>query len=158
MPIFIFKARNASGELITGEQEGENAASVKLNLANQGLFPTSVQSKGITFQLPEIFQRKQQVKPRELIALTRQFATLFKAGVAMDQIMATLIKQTNHLGLQKVLERIRIRPESFVTKLVGDPGFRLRVGEYRIIIDIDKEKLLILVIKIGHRSRIYKRR
>lgn len=56
----------------------------------------------------------------------------------------------------KVLERIRIRPESFVTKLVGDPGFRLRVGEYRVIVDIDKDKLLILVIKIGHRSRIYK--
>ena len=57
----------------------------------------------------------------------------------------------------KVLERIRIRPESFVTKLVGDPGFRLRVGEYRIIVDIDKDKLLILVIKIGHRSRTYKK-
>ena len=57
----------------------------------------------------------------------------------------------------KVLERIRIRPESFVTKLLGDPGFRLRVGEYRVIVDIDKDKLLILVIKIGHRSRIYKK-
>lgn len=57
----------------------------------------------------------------------------------------------------RVIERIRIRPESFVTKLVGDPGFRLRVEEYRVIIDIDKEKLLILVIKIGHRSRIYKK-
>ena len=58
----------------------------------------------------------------------------------------------------KVLERIRIRPESFVTKIVGDPGFRLRVGEYRVIVDIYKDKLLILVIKIGHRSRIYKKR
>jgi len=57
----------------------------------------------------------------------------------------------------KVLERIRIRPESFVTKIVGDPGFRLRVGEYRVIVDIYKDKLLILVIKIGHRSRIYKK-
>ena len=57
----------------------------------------------------------------------------------------------------KVLERIRIRPESFVTKIVGDPGFRLRVGEYRVIVDIYKDKLLILVIKIGHRTRIYKK-
>ena len=57
----------------------------------------------------------------------------------------------------KVLERIRIRPESYVTKIVGDPGFRLRVGEYRVIVDIDNDKLLILVIKIGHRSKIYKK-
>jgi mRNA interferase RelE/StbE len=54
------------------------------------------------------------------------------------------------------LERIRIRPESYITKLVGDPGYKLRVGDYRIIMDIDNSNLLILVIKIGHRREIYK--
>ena len=54
------------------------------------------------------------------------------------------------------LERIRIRPESYVTKLIGDPGYKLRVGDYRIILDIEKKRLLILVIKIGHRKKIYK--
>ena len=54
------------------------------------------------------------------------------------------------------LERIRIRPESYITKLVGDPGYKLRIGDYRVIMDIDKGKLLILVIKIGHRKKIYK--
>jgi mRNA interferase RelE/StbE len=44
-----------------------------------------------------------------------------------------------------------------VKKLVGDPGYRLRVGEYRVIIDIYKDKLVILVIKIGHRKNIYKK-
>ena len=53
------------------------------------------------------------------------------------------------------LERIRIRPESFVAKLVGDPAYKLRVGDYRILLDIDKGKLLILVIKIGHRKNVY---
>jgi len=56
----------------------------------------------------------------------------------------------------KSLERIRIRPESFVKKLVGDPSYRLRVGDYRIILDIQKSELVILVIKIGHRKNIYK--
>jgi len=54
------------------------------------------------------------------------------------------------------LERIKIRPESYITKLIGDPGYRLRVGDYRVIMDIDKNKLVILVIKIGHRKKIYK--
>ena len=54
------------------------------------------------------------------------------------------------------LERVRIRPEAHVTKLVGDPGYKLRVGDYRIIMDIDKGKLLILVLKVGHRRNIYK--
>ena len=54
------------------------------------------------------------------------------------------------------LERIRIRPEAHITKLVGDPGYRLRVGDFRVIMDIDKGKMLILIIKIGHRKKIYK--
>ena len=55
----------------------------------------------------------------------------------------------------KTLERIRIRPHSFVKKLVGEPAYRLRVGDYRVIIDIQNETLTILVIKIGHRKNIY---
>ncbi len=52
------------------------------------------------------------------------------------------------------LERIKIRPQAYVTKLVGDPGYRLRVGDYRVILDIDEGNLIILVIKIGHRKKI----
>jgi mRNA interferase RelE/StbE len=55
------------------------------------------------------------------------------------------------------LERIRIRPESYVTKLIGDPGYKLRIGDYRVIMDIENHNLLILVIKVGHRRDIYKR-
>ncbi len=54
------------------------------------------------------------------------------------------------------LERIRIRPERHLKKLVGDPSYRLRVGAYRIIVDLDREELLILVIKVGHRRSVYK--
>lgn len=54
------------------------------------------------------------------------------------------------------LERIRIRPEAYVIKLVGDPAYKLRVGDYRVLLDVDKNKLLILVIKVGHRKNIYK--
>ena len=54
------------------------------------------------------------------------------------------------------LERIKIQPHAHVTKLVGDPGYRLQVGDYRVILDIDGGDLVILVIKIGHRKKIYK--
>ena len=55
------------------------------------------------------------------------------------------------------LERIRIRPEAYITKLIGDPGYKIRIGDYRVIIDIDKQDLLILIIKIGHRKNIYEK-
>ena len=55
-----------------------------------------------------------------------------------------------------VLERARIRPESHFERLVGQKTYKLRAGDYRIIADIYKEKLCVLVIKIGHRKNIYK--
>lgn len=53
------------------------------------------------------------------------------------------------------LERIRIRPDAYVKKLVGDEGYRLRVGNYSLILDLDKEKLIILVLTIGQRRNVY---
>ncbi|MBU0979213.1 MAG: type II toxin-antitoxin system RelE/ParE family toxin [Nanoarchaeota archaeon] len=54
------------------------------------------------------------------------------------------------------LERCKIRPYSHIKRLVGSPFYSLRVGDYRVIMDIKDDKLLILVIEIGHRKRIYK--
>ncbi len=56
----------------------------------------------------------------------------------------------------KTLDRIRIRPYSHIKKLVGNPYFGLRAGDYRIILSISDEKLIILVVEIGHRRNIYK--
>lgn len=54
------------------------------------------------------------------------------------------------------LERLRIRPESCdIKKLVGMQGYRFRVGDFRIIFDMETEKLMILVLQIGHRKNIY---
>jgi mRNA interferase RelE/StbE len=55
------------------------------------------------------------------------------------------------------LERIRIRPKDFLKKLVGNPYYRLKVGDYRVILNIIENKLLILVIQIGHKKNIYKK-
>ena len=58
--------------------------------------------------------------------------------------------------IKKSLERIRIRPYSFIKKLVGSTDFSLRVGDYRVFLDIDNNRLVILVLELGHRKNIYK--
>ena len=55
------------------------------------------------------------------------------------------------------LERIRIRPYPFVKHLVGEPYFKLRVGDYRLILDIQKGRMVILVLYAGHRKSVYKK-
>ena len=67
------------------------------------------------------------------------------------------LEQTVQKRIIAVLERSRIRPEAHFKKLVGDEGYRLKVGDYRVIADISRKKLTILVIKLGHRRNIYKR-
>ncbi len=57
--------------------------------------------------------------------------------------------------IEGVLERIKFNPYHYVQRLVGDTAYRLRVGDYRVIIDIKETKLLILVIRLGHRKNIY---
>ena len=53
------------------------------------------------------------------------------------------------------VEGLREDPYRNVRKLVGLPYFRLRVGDYRVIMDIQKNELRILVLKVGHRKDIY---
>ena len=44
-----------------------------------------------------------------------------------------------------------------VTKLQGYSGmYRLRHSDYRIVYEILDKKLIITVVKVGHRSRVYK--
>jgi mRNA interferase RelE/StbE len=49
------------------------------------------------------------------------------------------------------------KPERYVERLVGSIYYKLRVGDYRIILDIDDETLRILILKMGHRSNVYDR-
>jgi len=73
----------------------------------------------------------------------------------------TAEKQLNKLNREiqeriiAVLERIRFKPFHFVKKLINSPYYRLRVGDYRVILDIQKNKLIIFVIELGHRKNIY---
>lgn len=62
-------------------------------------------------------------------------------------------------------ERIQVKIDDLATeprpngvkKLKGrENGYRIRVGDYRIIYDIYDDVLLITVVEVGHRSEVYK--
>lgn len=47
------------------------------------------------------------------------------------------------------------RPQGHI-KLKGEEAYRIRVGNYRIIYEIDDGKITITVVAIGHRKDIYR--
>lgn len=64
-----------------------------------------------------------------------------------DSIVAPLLKAIYNLAENP-------KPQGY-KKLKGRPGFRIRVGNYRIIYEIIEDILLIEIIDLGHRKDIY---
>jgi mRNA interferase RelE/StbE len=78
----------------------------------------------------------------------------FKKSVAKD------IRGIPNKDVKKVLERIDTlavnpRGEGCV-KLSGQERYRVRQGAYRIIYEINDIEVVVLVVKVAHRSQVYK--
>lgn len=72
----------------------------------------------------------------------------------MDKQTARRIR--NELAEIAELEDPRSRGKALVANLAG--LWRYRVGDYRIVCDIEDDVLVILVIDVAHRREVYKRR
>jgi len=81
------------------------------------------------------------------------------------QIEKAALKQLAQLPLI-IVEAIDARVSALQTnprppgckKLKGRDGWRIRIGDYRVIYKIDDNVLIILVIDIGHRKNIYNKK
>ncbi|HAT50871.1 MAG: type II toxin-antitoxin system RelE/ParE family toxin [Nitrospirae bacterium] len=62
------------------------------------------------------------------------------------------------LRVRSVIDQLEDNPRSNrAKKLSGLPDtWRIRAGDYRILYSIEDDKLIVLVIKIGHRREIYR--
>ncbi|MEM2786628.1 MAG: type II toxin-antitoxin system RelE/ParE family toxin [Candidatus Nitrosotenuis sp.] len=48
-------------------------------------------------------------------------------------------------------------PFKALTRLINSPFYKLRVGNYRVILDLQQSRLIIFVVETGHRGKIYKK-
>jgi mRNA interferase RelE/StbE len=72
-----------------------------------------------------------------------------------------LLKVPKNIGvrIRERLERIAADPygrHANVARLQNRPGFRLRVGDWRVIYEVENEQLVILVLEIGSRGEVYR--
>ena len=75
---------------------------------------------------------------------------------------AKKLKKIPKKVLQKVVEKIKglafdPRPPG-CEKLSSEEKFRIRQGDYRIVYTIEDETLTVIVVKIGHRRDVYKKK
>jgi mRNA interferase RelE/StbE len=43
-----------------------------------------------------------------------------------------------------------------ITRLQGRPGYRLRVGDWRVIYEVEDDRLIVLVLRIAPRGGVYR--
>ncbi len=68
------------------------------------------------------------------------------------------LKKLDRTIARRIFDKVgelRETPHRFVRKVANSPYYRLRVGDYRVILDIRETVLRILVLKVGRRKSIY---
>jgi len=85
-----------------------------------------------------------------------RFELVFKRTVAKD------LRSFPKKDVTRILQRIEAlrddpRPRG-VEKLSGRDIYRVRQGVYRILYEIRDNELIIVVIQVGHRSDVYRKR
>ena len=61
---------------------------------------------------------------------------------------------------QRIWDKLKLckgDPFRFLEHLEQIKGFKLRVGDYRIIIDVDAKNKVLNILKMGHRKNIYEK-
>lgn len=79
------------------------------------------------------------------------------------KISQKAVKELNRLP-EPIFSRIGSAIESLVKnpfpsgskRLVSWPGFRIRIGDYRVLYEVNTRKKLIIIYRVGHRKDVYR--
>jgi mRNA interferase RelE/StbE len=83
-----------------------------------------------------------------------RYKLVFKKSVAKD---FRDIPKKDVAGILKRIRTLAIEPRARgCEKLSGQERYRVRQGCYRIIYEIRDDVLAVVVVKIGHRKRVYR--
>lgn len=59
--------------------------------------------------------------------------------------------------ISKVIDCLAENPRPVaMIKLKGREGYRIRVGDFRIIYEVQDNELIVLILKIGDRKEVYR--
>jgi mRNA interferase RelE/StbE len=79
---------------------------------------------------------------------------------SVDKFLTKIRERQQAKNIADAIESLSVDPRpNGCKKLVDSDGaWRIRVGDYRVVYDIYDSKLLVLVIDVGHRKEVYRRR
>lgn len=78
--------------------------------------------------------------------------------IVWDELAVDDLHNMERITQQRIIKKLRSieeRPFALVEHLAGFPLFKLRAGDYRAVLDINNDINKIIVILVGHRSKVY---
>ncbi|MCG7199100.1 type II secretion system F family protein [Marinobacter pelagius] len=99
---YIWEGKDRKGNKSKGELTGPNLALVKAQLRKQGIVPDKVKKKP-----KPLFSGSKKITPFDIAMLTRQLATMMKAGVPLVQSFDIVADGLENKGLQELVITIR---------------------------------------------------
>jgi len=99
---FNYQARTKSGEIQTGTAEATSKETAINLLRSHGLYVTALEEEAAPFYAKRIriFER---ISKKEIVALSRQLAIMFKSEVPLIEVLETLARQTKNQSLKEKL-------------------------------------------------------
>ena len=67
------------------------------------------------------------------------------------------LEKMESVDAERILEKMKLvskNPFHYVKRLKGILLYSLRTGKYRVIMSIEREKLVILVVEVGNRKNV----
>jgi general secretion pathway protein F len=107
MPAFAYQALDAAGKTQRGVLQGDTARSVRTTLREKGLKPLEVSPLADSQPRGALFRRG--LSGAQLALLTRQLATLLKAGLPMDEALAALGEENEDQRVHTLVLGLRAR-------------------------------------------------
>jgi len=112
---FKWTGKTPKGTVQNGEITAETREEVIATLRKQGIIPTIVaEKKAAAFQLGGI-SRGKKIKDRDIIVFTRQFASMYNAGIPIVQSLEIMSKQTENTSLRAIVGQVKADVEAGVT-------------------------------------------
>lgn len=108
MPVYQYVARTYQGKMVTGKSEASDESAVAKILREQGLIPTSIEI-GAGKAKAEAKQprgRGGRVKIEDIVVMSRQFATMIRAGLPLMEVLNILSEQSEKKTLKSVLKQV----------------------------------------------------
>ncbi|SNC66897.1 type IV pilus assembly protein PilC [Marinobacter sp. es.048] len=99
---YVWEGKDRKGNRSKGELTGSNLALVKAQLRKQGIIPDKVKKKP-----KPLFGGSKKITPFDIAMLTRQLATMMKAGVPLVQSFDIVADGLENKGLQELVMSIR---------------------------------------------------